>query len=242
MILWILVISTILLFISFVTMKNSWYRTLFVAVTGIVMLGSIWAIYDNDQNHLGMKQVTTTTSQVVYSASPSKALPLLLHQDVGTNGDHNVYIYKTSDSSKAKAQHTKADYRIHNRVVTSKTDVAQMQTTKREWVYKSNFTKLMFNGLNNHHLIKQTNTFKIPSTWYSLTTSQAKQLSKNMKAAQKQSAAQKAQLQTAIQQQVAAAKAKNPSMTTAQEQALAKQLAAKYQQAAIDKAVKAVQK
>ncbi|KRM87604.1 DUF4811 domain-containing protein [Lacticaseibacillus thailandensis] len=241
MILWILVISTILLFISFVTLRSSWYRVLFVAITGVLMVGSVWAIHENDEDHLGMKRVTTTTSQVIYSASPSKALSLLLHQDIGTNGKHSVYIYKTASGSKAKTHHTKADYDVYNRVTTTQQDVAQLQVTRHEWVYKNDFAKLMFNDLNNHQLIKQTNTFKIPTTWYDLTTSQAKQLAQQLKKAQHQSAAQKAQLQAAIKQQVAAAVAKNPSMTQAQQQALVKQLTAKYQQAAIAKAVKAVQ-
>ncbi|KRN18677.1 DUF4811 domain-containing protein [Lacticaseibacillus camelliae] len=239
MILWILIISTALLFLSFMLMKNSWLRTLLSAIFLIILLSAIALIQNNDANHVGMKKVTTESTQVIYSASPSPQLKLLLHQDIGTAGKHNVVIYKTSE--KGKATHTKADYDIHNKVVSTSDNVAQMKVRRTEWVYKSDFYSTLFANQNNHLLVSQTNTFSLPKGWYNLTTKQAKELGKQAKAMQNPSAAQKAAMGQAIQAQVAAAMQKNPSMSKADQQQLVKQITAKYQQQAMAKLINQIQ-
>ncbi|WP_203624600.1 MULTISPECIES: DUF4811 domain-containing protein [unclassified Lacticaseibacillus] len=239
MILWILIISTALLFLSFMLMKNSWLRTCLSAVFLVILLGSIALIQTNDAQHVGMKKVTTETTQVIYSASPSPQLKLLLHQNIGTAGKHSVVIYKTSQ--KGKATHTKADYDIHNKVVSTSDNVAQMKVRRTEWVYKSGFYSTLFANQNNHLLVSQTNTFSLPKGWYNLTTKQAKALGKQAKAMQHPSAAQKAAMGQAIQAQVAAAMQKNPSMSKADQQKLVKQITAKAQQQAMAKLIKQIQ-
>lgn len=239
MILWILIISTALLFLSFMLMKNSWLRTLLSAIFLVILLSAIALIQNNDANHVGMKKVTTESTQVIYSASPSPQLKLLLHQDIGTAGKHNVVIYKTNE--KGKATHTKADYDIHNKVVSTSDNVAQMKVRRTEWVYKSDFYSTLFANQNNHLLVSQTNTFSLPKGWYNLTTKQAKALGKQAKAMQHPSAAQKAAMGQAIQAQVAAAMQKNPSMSKADQQQLVKQITAKYQQQAMAKLIKQIQ-
>lgn len=235
MILVILIVATVCLYLSFIMMKRSWLRTTLNTIFALIFVASLWLIHANDSNHFGMKQVTTEQTQVVYSASPASQLKLLLRQNVGTSGKHNVYIYKTS--AKAKATHTKADYDVHNRVTTTTDNVAQLTTKRVEWVYRSSFDKLLFAGQNNHLLIKQTNTFAIPNGWYTLTTAQAKALAKQVKQLQKPDAATKAKMATALQAQLTAAVKKDPTMTKTQQAALLKKLTAQYQQQALAKLI-----
>lgn len=235
MILWILGLATLALYLSFILMKNGAWRSLWVGLSLVVLVGSLALLHFNDSNHFGMKQVTKSTTQVIYSASPSKQLPLLLYQNIGTSGKHTVYIYKTS--AKGKATHTKADYTVTNLVAKAQPTTAQVTTTRKEWVYKSGFYRALFNNENNHAVIRVTNTFQLPKTWTALTTQQAKQLAKRMKAMQQPTAAQKAKAAAAIEKQVAAALAKNPKADAA---TVTKQVTAAYQAAQIQAVIKAV--
>ncbi len=229
-----LIIGVIGLYLSFIMMKNGVWRVILSAIFGVIMIGSLYLVNANDRSHLGMEKVTTTKTVTITSASPSKALPMLLHQGVGTSGKRQVYIYKVA----GKTTHTKADYLVSNRVVTG--DKATVKSVKTAWVYKNDFYKSFFANQNNHKLIKQVNTITIPKTWTSLSTKQAKALAKRLKAAQNPTAAQKAKMTAAIQQAVIQAKMKNPAMTAAQQKQVIAQAKAKLQQAAIQQAIKAV--
>lgn len=229
-----LILGVIGLYLSFIMMKNGVWRVILSAIFGVIMIGSLYLVNANDRSHFGMEKVTTTKTVMITSASPSKALPMLLHQDVGTSGKRQVYIYKVA----GKTTHTKADYLISNRVVTG--DKATAKSVKTAWVYKNDFYKSFFANQNNHKLIKQVNTITIPKTWTSLSTQQAKALAKRLKAAQNPTAAQKAKMTAAIQQAVIQAKMKNPAMTAAQQKQVIAQAKAKLQQAAIQQAIKAV--
>ncbi|WP_125711362.1 DUF4811 domain-containing protein [Lacticaseibacillus porcinae] len=229
-----LIIGVIGLYLSFIMMKNGTWRVVLSAIFGVIMIGSLYLVNANDRSHFGMEKVTTTKTVTITSASPSKALPMLLHQDVGTSGKRQVYIYKVA----GKTTHTKADYLVSNHVVTG--DKATVKSVKTAWVYKNDFYKSFFANQNNHKLIKQVNTITIPKTWTSLSTKQAKALAKRLKAAQNPTATQKAQMTAAIQQAVVQAKMKNPSMTAAQQKQVIAQAKAKLQQAAIQQAIKAV--
>lgn len=229
-----LIIGVIGLYLSFIMMKSGIWRVILSAIFGVIMIGSLCLVNANDRSHFGMEKVATTKTVSITSASPSKAMPLLLHQDVGTSGKRQVYIYKVA----GKTTHTKADYLISNRVITG--DKATVKSVKNAWVYKNDFYKSFFANQNNHKLIKQVNTITIPKTWTSLSTKQAKALAKRLKAAQNPTATQKAKMTAAIQQAVIQAKMKNPSMTATQQKQVIAQAKAKLQQAAIQQAIKAV--
>lgn len=229
-----LIIGVIGLYLSFIMMKNGVWRVILSAIFGVIMIGSLYLVNANDRTHFGMEKVTTTKTVTITSASPSKALPMLLHQDVGTSGKRQVYIYKVA----GKTTHTKADYLVSNRVVTG--NKATVKSVKTAWVYKNDFYKSFFANQNNYKLIKQVNTITIPKTWTSLSTRQAKALAKRLKSAQNPTAAQKAKMTAAIQQAVIQAKTKNPAMTPAQQKQVIAQAKAKLQQAAIQQAINAV--
>lgn len=87
MIVAMIIISAICLYLAFIMMKNSALRSILVTIFGLALMGSMFLVYANDHSHFGMEKVTTTKTSTIYSASPSKALPLLLKQNIGTNGD-----------------------------------------------------------------------------------------------------------------------------------------------------------
>ncbi len=243
MILWILGIGVAGLYLSFVMMKGSILRWLLVAVTGVITLGSIFLMVDNDRDHFGMKKVTSQETLQIYSASPSNKLSLLLYQNIGTSGKHSVYIYKTNPKSKATT--TTVDYNVKNSVTqNSSISDPTVKQTRIEWQYKSGFYKMLFNDENNHALIRQTYDFQIPNSWYTLTTDQAKKLGQKMKDMQKQmkNPAQQAAMKAIIQKQVMAARMKDPTMTPQQQAALIKKITSQVQQQAINKVISEVKK
>ncbi|KRM54572.1 DUF4811 domain-containing protein [Lacticaseibacillus sharpeae] len=238
MIVALIIISTIALYLAFIMMRTSVLRSVLVVIFGAGLMGSMFMVYANDHSHFGMEKVTTTQTSTIYSASPSKALPLLLRQDVGTDGKHQVYIYKLNP--KHKATHTKADYDVHNKVVATNAKSATLTSKKTVWRYKNGFFKTLFMNQNNNHLVKQVNTIELPKTWTELSTKQAKALSKRLASLKNPSAKQKAQMAAAVQQAVIAAKMKNPHLTAAQQKQVIAQAQAKLQAAAIQAAIKQV--
>ncbi|WP_155287581.1 DUF4811 domain-containing protein [Lacticaseibacillus zhaodongensis] len=240
MIIALVIITLLAFYLAFIMMKPGALRTTLWVIFGICFLGSLAVLYGNYAHHFGMEKRTETSEQVIYSASPNKQLPMLLKQDIGTSGKHQVYIYKTSDKSKAKATHTKADYDVHNQVQTTSRDTATITSKRVVWRYKSGFYKSLFSNQNNGKLVRQTNTIKVPKTWVQLSTTQAKALGKKLSGMKNPSAAQKKQMGAAIQQAVMAARQKNPQMTPAQMQAVEKQATAKIQQQVIQQAIKEV--
>ena len=231
MIVAMIIVSTICLYLAFIMMKKSVLRSILVAIFGFALLGSLYLVNANDHNHFGMEKVTTTETSTIYSASPSKQMPLLLRQDVGTAGKRNVYIYKLDP--KKKATHTKADYDVFNKVQKVSGSTASLTAKKTVWRYKNNFYKTLFMNQNNNKLIKQVNTIKVPTTWTELTPTQAKVLAKKAKALQNPSAKQKAQMAAVIQKAVVTAKMKNPQMTAAQQKQVIAQTTAKLQATAL---------
>ncbi|WP_283679909.1 DUF4811 domain-containing protein [Lentilactobacillus sp. Marseille-Q4993] len=235
MILWILGISTVCLYLSFILMKDSWLRYVLVIITGGVMLSSLGFIIVHDNQHVGMHKQTTERHYQVYPASGNKALSMMLYKQIGTSKDARVYIYKTNP--KDKVTHTTANYDVKNTVKRVSSGSAELRVKKTVWVYNNGMIKSLFSGKENHKLIKQTNEFEIPNSWQVLSTDQAKALGKKLKAAAKQSPAQKAMLKQLVQKQVMAARMKNPKMTASQQKHLISQIKAKIQQEAIKKAI-----
>ncbi|ARQ92397.1 DUF4811 domain-containing protein [Levilactobacillus brevis] len=233
-----LVICAILAFYFYVYLSNRVVaNTLTIlAVAGVV--ASIFFIVKNDHDHYGMHNVTETKTQRIYSASPSKNLPMMLYQSIGTADKHRVYVYKTSASAK-KTNHTRAKVTTsntvkrttgHNRIVTIK--------TYRE--YKNSTAKFWF-GLadNGHQYVKEHNIIYINKNWTVLSAPQAKKLQK-LASSKSYQAKQKAAATAYVKKAVMAAMMKNPSMTAAQQKQITQQAAAAYQAQAMQQLIKQV--
>ncbi len=235
MILWILGISTVCLYLCFVLMSSSLMRSALVLVTGFVMLGSLVVIIDNDNNHLGMRKVETTTERQVYTASPNKQLPLMLYKNIGTSGKHKVYIYKSNP--KAKATHTKADFAVNNQIKQVSGTTASVQKQVTTWRYRNSFYKLLFSNKNQGKFEKETNVIKVPKTWYVLSTTQAQKLAKKAKTLTKMSPADKARQKMVVEKQVMAARKKNPKMSAQEQASLVQKITDQMKQQAVKKLI-----
>ncbi|HIW71543.1 MAG TPA: DUF4811 domain-containing protein [Candidatus Levilactobacillus faecigallinarum] len=233
-----LILSVVLAFVFYVYMHNRVLSNILTVLMIVIMGFSTLFIVKNDHDHYGLHNVTQTTTQKIYSASPSKQMPMVIYQSVGTADKHRVYVYKTSADAK-KTAHTKAKVTTTN-VVKRTTGKNRIVTTKTYREYKNSTYKFWF-GLagNGHQYVKETNTIYLNKNWTVLSATQAKQLQKLAKSKSFQ-AKQKTAAKAYVQKQVMAAMTKNPSMSAAQRQQVIKQATAAYQAQAMQQLIKQV--
>lgn len=91
--------AAVALFVSVMFINSRNRRIVWTVIFGLLFVAATALMGLNYSRHFGMHQVTTTTSKTVYSAAGK--LPLALYQPVGTNGQDNVLIYKTSQDQKS---------------------------------------------------------------------------------------------------------------------------------------------
>lgn len=183
-----------------------------------VLVASVTVFALHDVNHLGMKVETTT--KTVKLASVNSQANLLVYKQLGT-GKERVYVYKTSASQK-KTKHTWIDADASTKV-TSTSGASKLVITKRQYVYSSKLSKLMFGILGDNKETKSINyNFKLNSTWAAISTTQAAKLQKALKDPTVQ-----AQLQTQVaayvKTKLTAALEEDPTMSAAQQAKLQKQ-------------------
>jgi len=234
------VIFAVLSFIFYVYIHRPALSNTLTAITVIGLLTSIFFMIKNDHDHYGMHEVTKTTTQQIYSASPSKQLPMMLYQSIGTANKHQVYVYKTSANAK-KTSHTRAKVTTKN-VIKRTTGANRIVTKKTYWEYKSGSYKFWF-GLsgNGHTYVKETNTIYINKNWTVLSATQAKKLQALAKSKSYQ-AKQKTAAVAYVKKAVMAAMTKNPSMTAAQQKQVTQQATAAYQAQAMKQLIAQVKK
>lgn len=235
-----LIICAILSFYFFVYLHNRTVANVLTVLSVLGVLTSIFFIVKNDHDYYGLHNVTTTSTQKIYSASPSKAMPMMLYQSVGTADKHRVYVYKTSATAK-KTSHTRAKLTTAN-VVKRTTGANRIVTTKTYREYKNNTYKFWF-GLagNGHKYVKETNTIYINKNWTVLSATQAKKLQK-LTSSKAYQAKQKAAATAYVKKQVMAAMTKNPSMTAAQQKKVTQAATAAYQAQAMKQLLAQVKK
>lgn len=240
MIIFSLIICAVLSFIFFVYIENKPLSNTLTAIAVIGLLTSIFFMVKNDHDHLGMHNVTTTSSRTIYSASPSKQMPMMVYQPIGTADKHQVYVYKTSANAK-KATHTSAKVTTKN-VVKRTTGENRIVTKKVYREYKNGMSNFWF-GLsgNGHKYVKETNTIYINKNWTVLSAAQAKKLQK-LAGSKSYQAKQKAAAMAYVKQQVMAAMKKNPTMSAAEQKQVTQQATATYQAQAMKQLIAQVKK
>ena len=140
-------------------------------VTSLCILG----IVAHDYNHWGMKTETQISKQsLVSSATPN--LPLLLYQPLG-NGTEKVYLYKTNNEQK-KPNAIKLD-KVSTEIKHSAQANLQIETTR--YVYRDNFSRIMFGVFSYNNELKQRKyIFTIPTSWKVISTKDMQKLQKQM--------------------------------------------------------------
>ncbi|PDH93795.1 DUF4811 domain-containing protein [Oenococcus oeni] len=238
MILVLLVISAVAFFVSFIYTDNPISRRMLTLISGAVVLLSLLAIVANYYDHYGLHKVSVTSTKKIYSADQSSSMNLILYQKIGTSGKENVYIYSTKLKQKTP-QHTQADEYTTNKVKNISSNTAKLKTTKTYWEYKSNASKFWFGiAENGHELVKRVNNFEIPKTWIRLSTSQAKELKKELADSKFQQQVKK-EAAAYVEEKMKAAVIKGPSLATnkVEQEKMEKQLAAKFQSEMIKKLI-----
>lgn len=218
MIIILMFISAMALFASVMFINQRTPRIVSTVIFGILFVGSTTLMTLNYSHHFGMRQVTTTTNQKVYSAGGQ--MPLAMYQPVGTDGKDNVLIYKTSLKQR-KPQHTQANEYTTSKMTFSTRQSPQLTTTETRWRFKNNFYKIMYmwSGMNGT-LVQRTNVIDYPQSYVKVTTSQAKQFQAK---AGKASSIMQSQAKAAVTSKVQAALAKNPQMSAQQIQQVSQQ-------------------
>ncbi len=224
----IMFLGAIAFFAAIMFSPSNRTRWLLGMISGLIFVGSTLMITANFHEHWGMKQVTTTKTQKIYSTSSQ--MQLALYQPVGTSGKDNVYIYQTKPRQKTP-QHTQANEFTTNRLVWTDSDQATLTVKETRWRFKNDFYKVLFAGSKmDGNLVSRTNTFRYPKTFVKISVKQAQAL--KSPAAQAQLKAQAAAYVTA---RVQAAKQQNPYLTEAQLQKLTQQAQQEYQAQMIKK-------
>ena len=210
-------------------------RWLLGMISGLIFVGSTLMITANFHEHWGMKQVTTTKTQKIYSTSSQ--MQLALYQQVGTSGKDNVYVYQTKPRQKTP-QHTQANEFTTNRLVWTDSDQATLTFKETRWRFKNDFYKVLFAGSKmDGHLISRTNTFRYPKTFVKISVKQAQALKKQAQALKSPTAQAQLKTQAAayVTAKIQAAKQQNPDLTEAQLQKLTQQAQQEYQAQMIKK-------
>lgn len=184
-------------------------RRLGMIIFGALFVLSTIGVTANYSHHWGMKQVTTTKSQRIYSAA-GQNLPINLYQPVGTSGEDNVFIYKTSPSQR-KPHHTQANELTHSTTKSTNGTQARLVTKENRWQYQNGFYRFLFMGTGiNNKLVRRTNTLYYPKGYVKVTAKQAKRLRTTMDSQGQSTAALQQQITAAVQQKVAAAHTQDP--------------------------------
>lgn len=231
----IMFIGAIAFFVSIMFAPNMRTRWIPGLITGLIFVGSTVIITANFHEHWGMKQVTTTKTQKIYSTSSQ--MQLALYQQVGTSGKDNVYVYQTKPRQKTP-QHTQANEFTTNRLVWTDSDQATLTFKETRWRFKNDFYKVLFAGSKmDGHLISRTNTFRYPKTFVKISVKQAQALKKQAQALKSPTAQAQLKTQAAayVTAKIQAAKQQNPDLTEAQLQKLTQQAQQEYQAQMIKK-------
>lgn len=231
----IMFLGAIAFFAAIMFSPSNRTRWLLGMISGLIFVGSTLMITANFHEHWGMKQVTTTKTQKIYSTSSQ--MQLALYQQVGTSGKDNVYVYQTKPRQKTP-QHTQANEFTTNRLVWTDSDQATLTFKETRWRFKNDFYKVLFAGSKmDGHLISRTNTFRYPKTFVKISVKQAQALKKQAQALKSPTAQAQLKTQAAayVTAKIQVAKQQNPDLTEAQLQKLTQQAQQEYQAQMIKK-------
>ena len=231
----IMFLGAIAFFAAIMFSPSNRTRWLLGMIFGLIFVGSTLMITANFHEHWGMKQVTTTKTQKIYSTSSQ--MQLALYQPVGTSGKDNVYIYQTKPRQKTP-QHTQANEFTTNRLVWTDSDQATLTVKETRWRFKNDFYKVLFAGSKmDGNLVSRTNTFRYPKTFVKISVKQAQALKKQAQALKSPAVQAQLKIQAAayVTARVQAAKQQNPDLTEAQLQKLTQQAQQEYQAQMIKK-------
>jgi hypothetical protein len=131
MVIILLIIGCLSLFASAMFLNSASKRIPAIIVSAVIMVGATTMMVLNYHSHLGMKQVTTTTTRTVEPVSDK--LPIALYQPLGTASNEEVLMYRSSANGKVK--HTPADENISSKMKFANVQSLTMTTKKTTWQF-----------------------------------------------------------------------------------------------------------
>ncbi|MDR2832897.1 MAG: DUF4811 domain-containing protein [Streptococcaceae bacterium] len=211
MILLFIALFTVLSFVGFMYIDKKVTRNIVGGLSLALLVVSVAGLIYHLSTHWGMKEVTKTTEQQVYTAGDTKAaFGLMIDQEIGTQSGEYVFVYRDKPSdAKPIAHFTPDEKHITDAVKKSATykmtsdNQAKVVTKTTTYAYSSDLMKMMFGiGDEEGTLVSEKSTVYVPQkTWLLLNTEQAKEL--ESKAADLKKAAIANPEQTAKMQQLA---------------------------------------
>ncbi|CAK8054344.1 DUF4811 domain-containing protein [Eupransor demetentiae] len=185
MIILLLLIFVIFAFYTILYLEKPLWRILGGVIGFAGIIASVALITANMHDHFGMKTETVTSKTQIYSAASTASSDdygVLLYQPLGTNGKENVYIYRSQKNS-LQPKPTEPDLKTTTKRQSISGEKAYLYTKTTRYVYKNGFWSFLFGWADNNKEIKtRTQTYQIPDNWIALSTAQAKQLQKKLKA------------------------------------------------------------
>lgn len=226
MIIPIMIGLTIVMVLSWFLIPNKLLKITLGTLSTLLLLASALALSAHLNSHWGMKEVTDTkTSNSIYTAAQvDSPVSILVTQEVGTDSDNYVLVYRDKKTDEKPEAHFAPDkkniidsvkktatYKVAN--VTEPTIV----TTKKTWTWENDTFKKLFevDDETDNELISEETLVTVPQkNWLAMTADQSKKLAEKQKSADPKAAqAQQEQMKLVISQKVKEFMMKNPKAT-----------------------------
>jgi len=163
MIILLLILATFVFAGAMIFGHASLTRNVTIAISFIIIVGSLIGLAGNDTAHWGMHQVTTTTIEDLVPVRSQRAA--LLNQPLGTGSEKTV-IYRVTNA--AKPSHTVADATTTTKITTG--SAAQVQIATTRWEYRNHAVKTLFHlGAGKAAVVSRHYVFTIPTSWTTVT-------------------------------------------------------------------------
>lgn len=167
MIISLLILATFVYAGVMIFSPNSFKRNCWIAVSFIVIAGSLVALVLNDNYHWGMRQVSSTRTQtLVPLQSKQRALGI---KHLGT-GSERVILYRTANHATVQKTTTAA-----TTTALTTGHAARVKITTTRWTYRKRLDKVLFNlGKTKPQIASRHYTFVLPKDWRTTTVTTTK--------------------------------------------------------------------
>lgn len=185
MIIIVIILFLLFTYLSWFLVKARTVRWIAGCLSFMGLAASLLLLTGNFAWNWGMKTVSKTQSQTIYTAGETAAsYGILVKQELGTSSDNYVFVYRTEKSEKTAQAHFVPDKKgMINASKKSATyqlidgNEASLTTTTTSRDFKNSLWKFLFDIGQAKPLISEKSVVKVPKTsWMVLTETQAKEL------------------------------------------------------------------
>jgi len=171
MIIWIILILSIITFISLLIIKKPVQRNILSGISIILLIISIFLLIANLSSHYGMEKITISKTKQIYTASPQNTqIKMIAVKKIGASNIIAIY-RENPNEAEATAHFTPSNKILESIKHTSKLYIvnenlsATVTTKTTKWEYKSKLYKALFYTQETDNVVKIENYINIPSNW-----------------------------------------------------------------------------